>query len=168
MCASCSSASIRASARRRPGITSPATRTGSGNCSATSGLVPEPIGYAGRRAAAGVGVSGSPTSCRGRRPGIDTLRPARIRGRHARTLRRKVRRWTSAGRGARRRDAGAVVVREARGGIGLRLGLQIETRSRARACSCCRTRADRNANFSYQEMLAAFRGLRRFLERKSA
>jgi G:T/U-mismatch repair DNA glycosylase len=26
----------------------------------------------------------------------------------------------------------------------------------------------RNANFSYQEMLAAFRGLRRFLARKSA
>ena len=96
-------------------------------------------------------------------PGIDTLKPSEyVAG--ERLLRRKVRRWQPdivafvgvtlyravAGRGPKER---------------VRLGLQTDTFEGA-AVFLLPNPSGRNANFSYREMLAAFRGLRKHLEEK--
>ena len=95
-------------------------------------------------------------------PGIDTLKPAEyVTG--AMTLRRKVRRW--------RPDVVALVgvtlfraVFAVKPGVEISLGLQPEsvTLEGARVFVLPNP-SGRNANFSYQEMLVAFRGLKRWI-----
>jgi len=95
-------------------------------------------------------------------PGIDTLKPAEyVTG--AMTLRRKVRRW--------RPDVVALVgvtlfraVFAVKPGVEIPLGLQPEsvTLEGARVFVLPNP-SGRNANFSYQEMLVAFRGLKRWI-----
>jgi double-stranded uracil-DNA glycosylase len=98
-------------------------------------------------------------------PGIGTLRPDEyVAG--LGVLRRKVRRW--------RPEAVAFVgvtlyrIIFARGAaVALRLGRQHEDFEGA-AVFVLPNPSGRNANFSYEEMLSAFRGLRRWLQRKPA
>lgn len=93
-------------------------------------------------------------------PGIDTLRPDEyVAG--ERTLRRKVRRWKP--------DVVVFVgvtlyraVSRLRPGAAVRLGPQRETFEGARVFVVPNP-SGRNANFTYAEMLRAFRALRRFL-----
>ena len=93
-------------------------------------------------------------------PGIDTLRPAEyIEG--VRALRRKIRKWKP--------EVVAFVgvtlfraVFERRPAELVRLGLQPERLEGARVFVLPNP-SGRNANFSYAEMLAAFRRLRRYL-----
>ena len=129
-----------------------------------SRLVPEPIGSEddGRLTEWGFGITNlvpRPT------PGIDTLRAQEFTD-GLRGLRRKVRRW-------RPQVVALVGVTLARVLIDRRaadriaLGLHTDAFEGARVFVLPNP-SGRNANFSYQEMLAAFRGLRRFLERKSA
>jgi TDG/mug DNA glycosylase family protein len=128
-----------------------------------SGLVPEPIGCEddGRLTEWGFGITNlvpRPT------PGIDTLRPQEfvdgLRG-----LRRKVRRW-------RPQVVALVGVTLARTMFGRRpadrigLGLQPDTFEGARVFVLPNP-SGRNANFSYQEMLKAFRSLRIWLAKCS-
>jgi TDG/mug DNA glycosylase family protein len=95
-------------------------------------------------------------------PGIDTLRPAEfVDG--LRVLRRKIRRW--------RPEVVALVgvtlarvLFDLRGIKRVNLGLHTETFEGARVFVLPNP-SGRNANFSYQEMLAAFRSLRRWLDR---
>ena len=94
-------------------------------------------------------------------PGIDTLRPDEYAA-GARVLRRKVRRW--------RPDVVAFVgvtlyrvVFAKRPSESIGLGLQIEELEGARVFVLPNP-SGRNANYSYQEMLAAFRGLRTWLK----
>jgi double-stranded uracil-DNA glycosylase len=97
-------------------------------------------------------------------PGIDTLRPDEyVAG--TRALRRKIRRW--------RPEVVAFVgvtlyrvvfARKSAEPIGL--GLQIEEFEGARVFVLPNP-SGRNANYSYQEMLAAFRGLRTWLRRST-
>src|SRR5262245_27537689 len=126
-----------------------------------SGLVPEPIGTEddGRLPEWGFGITNlvpRPT------PGIDTLEPHEfVDG--ARVLRRKVRRWqpeivaligvTLARVLLERTSAGRIA-----------LGLQKETFEGARVFVLPNP-SGRNANFTYQEMLAAYKALRRVLHR---
>jgi double-stranded uracil-DNA glycosylase len=126
-----------------------------------SGLVPEPIGAEQdvRLPEWGFGVTNLVPRCT---PGIDTLRPdefaAGLRG-----LRRKVRRWHP--------DVVALVgvtlarVLFERRGHPVTLGLQRERFEGARVFVLPNP-SGRNANFSYQEMLAAFRGLRTWIARE--
>jgi TDG/mug DNA glycosylase family protein len=122
-------------------------------------LVPEAIGYQDDRRLPewGFGITNlipRPT------PGIDTLRPEEyVAG--ARTLRRKVRRV--------RPDLVAFVgvtlfraVFGRRAGEAVALGLQPERLEGAKVFVLPNP-SGRNANFSYQEMLAAFRTLRRMI-----
>ena len=95
-------------------------------------------------------------------PGIDTLRPEEYAA-GERVLRRKVRRWQP--------DVVAFVgvtlfrvVFDRRGGAPIPLGLQLEEFEGARVFVLPNP-SGRNANFSYQQMLAAFVGLRRWLGR---
>ena len=129
-----------------------------------SGLVPEPIGTEddGRLPEWGFGITNlvpRPT------PGIDTLRPQEfVDG--MRGLRRKVRRW----RPQVVALVGVTLARllfDRRAADRIALGLHTDAFEGARVFVLPNP-SGRNANFSYQEMLAAFRGLRRFLERKSA
>jgi len=94
-------------------------------------------------------------------PGIDTLRPDEYAA-GARVLRRKVRRW--------RPEVVAFVgvtlyrvVFAKRPSESIGLGLQIEEFEGARVFVLPNP-SGRNANYSYQEMLAAFRGLRTWLK----
>ena len=126
-----------------------------------SGLVPEPIGSEDDRRLTewGFGITNlvpRPT------PGIDTLRPQEfvdgLRG-----LRRKVRRW----RPQVVALVGVTLARvlfERRAADRIALGLQPDTFEGARVFVLPNP-SGRNANFSYQEMLAAFRGLQRMLAR---
>jgi TDG/mug DNA glycosylase family protein len=122
-------------------------------------LVPEAIGYQDDRRLPewGFGITNlipRPT------PGIDTLRPEEyVAG--ARTLRRKIRRV--------RPDLVAFVgvtlfraVFGRRAGEAVALGLQAERLEGAKVFVLPNP-SGRNANFSYQEMLAAFRSLRRII-----
>ena len=129
-----------------------------------SGLVPEPIGTEddGRLPEWGFGITNlvpRPT------PGIDTLRPQEfVDG--MRGLRRKVRRW----RPQVVALVGVTLARvlfDRRAADRIALGLHTDAFEGARVFVLPNP-SGRNANFSYQEMLAAFRVLRRFLERKSA
>ena len=123
-----------------------------------SRLVPEPIGTEDdhRLPEWGFGITNLvPRATRG----IDTLRaPEYVAG--ALVLRRKVRRWKP--------DVVAFVgvtlfraVFGVKAGVPIPLGLQADsiTFEGARVCVLPNP-SGRNANFSYQEMLAAFRGLR--------
>jgi len=95
-------------------------------------------------------------------PGIDTLRPVEfVDG--LRALRRKIRRW--------RPEAIALVgvtlaraLFDMRGIRRVNLGLHDETFEGARVFVLPNP-SGRNANFSYQEMLKAFRDVRRFVNR---
>src|SRR6185503_8039401 len=124
-----------------------------------SKLVPEPIGYLDDRRLPewGFGITNlipRPT------PGIDTLRPEEyVAG--AKVLRRTVRRYKPeivvfVGVSLFR------VVFGRRSGEPVRLGPQPETFEGARVVVLPNP-SGRNANFSYAEMLAAFRGLKRML-----
>jgi TDG/mug DNA glycosylase family protein len=124
-----------------------------------SRLVPEPIGTEDdhRLPEWGFGITNLVPRAT---PGIDTLRPAEyVAG--ALVLRRKVRRWKP--------DVVALVgvtlyraVFAIKSGAAISLGLQPEsiTLEGARVFVLPNP-SGRNANFSYQEMLAAFRDLRR-------
>jgi TDG/mug DNA glycosylase family protein len=124
-----------------------------------SGLVPEPIGFAddGRLPEWGFGITNlipRPT------PGIDTLRAEEyVSG--ARALRRKVRRWQPqivAFIGVTLfRSLLAVPPR-----VKVTLGLQPELFEGAQVFVLPNP-SGRNANFSYREMLAAFKALRAHL-----
>ena len=122
-------------------------------------LVPDPIGYQDDRRLPewGFGITNlipRPT------PGIDTLRPEEyVAG--ARTLRKKIRRV--------RPDLVAFVgvtlfraVFGRRAGEAVALGLQADRLEGAKVFVLPNP-SGRNANFSYQEMLAAFRALRRII-----
>jgi TDG/mug DNA glycosylase family protein len=125
-----------------------------------SRLVPEPISTTddGRLPEWGFGITNLIPRAT---PGIDTLRPDEyVAG--ARALRRKVRRW--------RPDVVAFVgvtlyraVFAKRPSESIGLGLQIEEFEGARVFVLPNP-SGRNANYSYQEMLAAFRGLRTWLK----
>ena len=124
-------------------------------------VVPEPIGYAddGRLPEWGLGITNLVPRAT---PGIDTLEPEEyVNG--LRVLRRKVRRWkpeTVA-------FVGVTLFRAIFGrrpGEAVALGLQRETFEGARVVVLPNP-SGRNANFSYAEMLAAFRALRRYVAR---
>ena len=95
-------------------------------------------------------------------PGIDTLRPDEyVAG--TRVLRRKVRRW----RPAVVAFVGVTLFRVVFGrrpGSPVTLGLQPERLGGARVFVLPNP-SGRNANFSYREMLSAFRRLRRWMDR---
>jgi double-stranded uracil-DNA glycosylase len=123
-----------------------------------SGLVPEPIGYQddGRLPEWGYGVTNivpRPT------PGIDTLRPEEYVAGRVR-LRRKIHRLRPRVVAA----VGVTVFRalfpERKGAV--TLGLQPETIAGA-AVFVLPNPSGRNANFTYAEMLAAYRALARYL-----
>lgn len=123
-----------------------------------SGLVPEPIGFAddGRLPDWGYGITNivpRPT------PGIDTLRPEEYVAGRAR-LRRKVYRYRPAVVAA----VGVTVFRalfpQRRGAVAL--GLQPE-RIGSSAVFVLPNPSGRNANFSYAEMLAAYRALAEYV-----
>ena len=125
-----------------------------------SRLVPEPIGTEDdhRLPEWGFGITNLVARAT---PGIDTLRPAEyVAG--ALVLRRKMRRLA-----ARRRPGRRHVVRaSSRQAPAWRsLGLQPDHLEGARVFVLPNP-SGRNANFSYQEMLAAFQGLRRLLARQ--
>jgi len=124
-----------------------------------SRLVPEPIGTEDdhRLPEWGFGITNLVPRAT---PGIDTLRPAEyVAG--ALVLRRKVRRWKP--------DVVALVgvtlyraVFAIKSGVAISLGLQPESiRLEGARVFVLPNPSGRNANFSYQEMLAAFRDLRR-------
>jgi TDG/mug DNA glycosylase family protein len=128
-----------------------------------SGLVPEPIGYRddGRLPEWGFGITNivaRPT------PGIDTLRPEEyVAGRAA--LRRKIRRYKPPIVAM----VGVTVFRamfpQHRGPVAL--GLQPETVGDSRVFVLPNP-SGRNANFTYAEMLAAYRRLARHLRARAA
>jgi TDG/mug DNA glycosylase family protein len=97
-------------------------------------------------------------------PGIDTLRPEEyVAG--ARVLRRKIRRFKPAIVAL----IGVTVFRSlfnVRSGEHVSLGVQREALEGARVFVLPNP-SGRNANFSYKEMLAAFRSLRRLVARRS-
>ena len=119
--------------------------------------MPEPIGYAddGRLPGWGFGITNLVPRAT---PGIDTLRPDEyVAG--AKTLRRKIRRWKP--------EVVAFVgvtlyrvVFAKRGSEPVGLGLQIEELEGARVFVLPNPSG---RNYSYQEMLAAYRGLRAWL-----
>jgi mismatch-specific thymine-DNA glycosylase len=123
-------------------------------------LVPEPIGAEDdvRLPEWGLGIT---NLIRRATPGIDTLRPDEyVAG--LRALRRKVRRWKP--------EAVALVgvtlfriVAGRRPGEPVRCGLQRETFEGARLFVLPNP-SGRNANYSYREMLAAFRAVRVWLK----
>jgi double-stranded uracil-DNA glycosylase len=124
-----------------------------------SRLVPEPIGTEDdhRLPDWGFGITNLVPRAT---PGIDMLRPAEyVAG--ALVLRRKVRRWKP--------DVVALVgvtlcraVFAIKPGVAISLGLQPESiRLEGARVFVLPNPSGRNANFSYQEMLAAFKGLRR-------
>jgi TDG/mug DNA glycosylase family protein len=123
-------------------------------------LVPEPIGTEddARLPEWGLGITNLVPRAT---PGIDTLKPAEyVAG--ARVLRRKIKRW--------RPEVVALVgvtlyrsLFRHRPSVRVALGLQTETLEGARVFVLPNP-SGRNANFSYAEMLAAFRGLRRHVQ----
>jgi double-stranded uracil-DNA glycosylase len=124
-----------------------------------SGLVPEPIGYLDDRRLPewGFGITNlvpRPT------PGIDTLRPREYAA-GEQALRRKIRRAKPPVVAL----VGVTLFRavfKKRPGDPVALGLQEERLEGARVFVLPNP-SGRNANFSYDEMLAAFRALRRYL-----
>ena len=143
-----------------------------------SRLVPEPIGaeHDDRLPEWGFGITNLVARAT---PGIDTLRPEELVA-GARTLRRKVRRWKPEvvafvgvtvyravsrkrrARGARRLRPAPF--RDEKTPDPFSVGLQSDTFEGARVFVLPNP-SGRNANFSYAEMLAAFRVLRRVIAR---
>lgn len=127
-------------------------------------LVPDPITYEddGRLMEWGYGVTNLIPRAT---PGIDTLRPDEyVAG--AEVLRRKIRRWKP----ELVAFVGVTVARvmfQRKGGEPIALGLQRDRLEGARVFVLPNP-SGRNANFSYQEMLAAFRALRRWMQRPAA
>ena len=126
-----------------------------------SRLVPEPIGAEGdvRLPEWGFGLTNLVPRAT---PGIDTLRPGEFAA-GARALRRKIGRFAPPVVAL----IGVTVFRslfERGGRRPVRLGLQQERLEGARVFVLPNP-SGRNANFSYAEMLAAFRGLRRLVSR---
>jgi mismatch-specific thymine-DNA glycosylase len=125
-----------------------------------SRLVSEPITYAddGRLPEWGLGITNLVPRAT---PGIDTLRPDEyVAG--ARVLRRKVKRWQPEVVAL----VGVTLYRvlfSKRLSQPVGLGLQTEELEGARVFVLPNP-SGRNANYSYQEMLAAFRGLRTWLD----
>jgi TDG/mug DNA glycosylase family protein len=125
-----------------------------------SALVPEPVTYLDDRRLPGWGFGITNLIARPT-PGIDTLRPAEYLA-GLRILRRKVRRWKP-------RIVAFVgvtlyrIVREGRRSAPVALGPQPESFEGARVFVLPNP-SGRNANFSYGEMLAAFRALKPFAE----
>jgi double-stranded uracil-DNA glycosylase len=122
-----------------------------------SGLVPEQIGYAhdSRLPEWGFGITNLVPRATA---GIDALRPEEYAA-GAQVLRRKIRRW----RPEVIALVGVTVARmllARKPGERIALGLQAEPFEGARVFVLPNP-SGRNANFSYQEMLAAFRALRR-------
>jgi TDG/mug DNA glycosylase family protein len=127
-----------------------------------SRLVPEPIGTQDdvRLPEWGFGIT---NLVRRMTPGIDTLRPEEyVAG--VRTLRRKVRRWKPEVVAF----VGVTLYRVVEKGVGsptpFSVGLQVECFEGARVFVLPNP-SGRNANFSYPEMLAAYRALADFLAR---
>lgn len=126
-----------------------------------SRLVPEPIGFADDRRLPEWGIGITNLIARAT-PGIDTLKPEEyVAG--ARILRRKVRRWQP--------DVVAFVgvtvfraVCDRRPSQSVVLGLQRERVEGARVFVLPNP-SGRNANFTYAQMLSAFRRLRAFMLR---
>ena len=122
-----------------------------------SGLVPDPVSYQDddRLPSFGFGIT---NICARATPGIDTLVPEEYVVGRAR-LRRKIRRYKP----AMVAMVGVTVFRamfpDRRGPV--RLGLQPETIGGA-AVFVLPNPSGRNANFSYAEMLAAFRALKAY------
>lgn len=122
-------------------------------------LVPEPITFAGddRLPEWGLGITNLIARAT---PGIDTLRPEEyVDG--VRILRRKVRRWQPAAVAF----VGVTVFRAVfacRTGTPVKLGRHRARFEGARVIVLPNP-SGRNANFSYQEMLEAFRTLKRFV-----
>jgi TDG/mug DNA glycosylase family protein len=129
-----------------------------------SKLVPEPIGYADdvRLPEWGYGITNVVPRAT---PGIDTLTPDEyVAG--ARALRRKIRKWKPEVVAF----VGVTVFRaafERRAGEQVALGLQVDTFEGARVFVLPNP-SGRNANYSYAEMLAAYRRLRTWLRRTKA
>jgi TDG/mug DNA glycosylase family protein len=124
-----------------------------------SRLVAEPIGAEDdvRLGEWGIGVTNLIPRCT---PGIDTLTPDEYAA-GARALRRKIRRWKPEVVAL----VGVTLFRvlfERRGSTPVTLGLQLERLEGARVFVLPNP-SGRNANYSYEEMLAAFRTLRRWL-----
>jgi TDG/mug DNA glycosylase family protein len=121
-------------------------------------LVPEPIGTEddARLPEWGLGITNLVPRAT---PGIDTLKPEEyVAG--ARVLRRKIRRWQPEVVAL----VGVTLYRSLfalRPSVRVALGLQTETLEGARVFVLPNP-SGRNANFSYAEMLAAFRALRRY------
>jgi TDG/mug DNA glycosylase family protein len=121
-------------------------------------LVPEPITYADDRRLPewGLGITNLVPRAT---PGIDTLKPAEfVAG--ARVLRRKLRRWQPEVIAL----VGVTLYRSlfaCRPSVPVALGLQADLLEGARVFVLPNP-SGRNANFSYAEMLAAFRALRRY------
>jgi TDG/mug DNA glycosylase family protein len=131
---------------------------------ADSKLVPEPIAFAddGRLPEWGFGITNLIPRAT---PGIDTLAPSEYAA-GTRALRRKVRRWKPEVVAF----VGVTLFRVVFGrksGAPIGLGLQIDTFEGARVFVLPNP-SGRNANFSYAEMLAAFRGLRTWMRHTSA
>ena len=135
--ASCSSASTPASARRRPAITSPVSRTASGRCCSNQGWSPS-----ASRSRTTIGcrslATASPTSCRGRRPASTpscrrSTSPGRLK------LRRKILRFKPAIVAM----VGVTVYRAMFPGAQRAGNARTCSRSGSATpkCSCCRTRA---------------------------
>ena len=155
-CACCSSASIPVSARLSPATTSRASRTGSGSCSTNRGW------YRNRSRTQTTdgcrnGATASPTSCRGRRrastrSNLTSTSTGRVR------LRRKIMRY----RPRLVALVGVTVFRamfsEHKGPVPL--GLRQE-RIGDSGVFVLPNPSGRNANYSYADMLRAFRALRR-------
>ena len=127
-----------------------------------SGLVPEPIGTEddGRLPEWGYGITNVISR---QTPGIDTLRPEEyVAG--ARTLRRKVRRWKPNVVAF----VGVTVYRSVFGrppALPVTVGLQAERFERSRVFVLPNP-SGRNANFSYAEMLRAYRRLASYVRRR--
>ena len=143
-----------------------------------SGLVPEPIGHHEDRRLPEWGF-GITNLIRRPTPGIDTLRPEEyVKG--ARALRRKVRRAKPEvvafvgvtlfrvvfarrpGETSRKSEVGSL--KSGRSKKPIALGLQTERFEGARVFVLPNP-SGRNANFSYQEMLVAFKGLNTWVRR---
>ena len=121
-------------------------------------LVPEPITYADDRRLPewGLGITNLVPRAT---PGIDTLKPEEFTA-GARVLRRKLRRWKPAVVAL----VGVTLYRALfarRPSVPVALGLQPDRLEGARVFVLPNP-SGRNANFSYAEMLAAFRALRDF------
>jgi TDG/mug DNA glycosylase family protein len=127
-----------------------------------SRLVPEPIGTEddARLCEWGFGLTNLIPRAT---PGIDALRPAEyVEG--ERTLRRKVRRWKPEVVAFVGVTLFRIVFRQ-RSSESIGLGLQTDPFEGARVFVLPNP-SGRNANFSYPEMLAAYRGLRAWLHKQ--